>query len=196
MVEYWRLTRTSTARTLYTILKRAGLTATRMYEYEGSLVTLDAEPPSSLSPGVRLERYGPDEVQSLAGTIDCSRPVEPHEGEWAVVAYADGTPVGRALVSDEPTTYVEPLERSVSVRGAYIRRVFVHPAHRGAGVASKVVSDVIAVARDELDCDTATALIAVDNEPSQRLFEGRGLRRVRAHDYLRVGGLSTYRVRE
>ena len=196
MVQYWRFTRTSTARTLYDVFKRVGLTATRMYEYEASITELDSETLSPVPSGVRLERVAPGDVHSLAGDIDFSRPVEPHEREWVVVAYVGDMPVGRALVGDEEAPYVEPLERSITVSGAYVRRVFVHPDHRGAGVASRTVLDAMAVARDELTCDTATALVAVDNEPSRRLFEGRGFRRVRTHDYLRVGALSTYHVRE
>lgn len=196
MVEYWRLTRTPTARRLYDAFKRAGLTATRMYEYVASLAAVDTGNRSPLPLGIRLETYPPDGVEALSEDIDFSRPVEPHGGEWAVIAYADGRPVGRTLVSDEEAPYVEPLERSLPVSGAYVRRVFVHPDHRGAGIASSLLLDSLVVARDELNCDTATALIAADNEPSQRLFEGRGFRRLQAHDYVRVAWLSRYRVRK
>lgn len=196
MVEYWRLTRTPTARRLYDAFKRAGLTATRMYEYEAPLAAVDIGNRSPLPPGIRLETYPPDEVPTLSDDIDFSRPVEPNEREWAIVAFADGRPVGRTLVSDEEAPYVEPLERSLPVSGAYVRRVFVHPDYRGAGIASSLLLDSLMVARDELDCDTATALIAADNEPSQRLFEGRGFRRLRTHDYVRAARLSRYRVRE
>jgi RimJ/RimL family protein N-acetyltransferase len=167
-----------------------------MYEYEVPLAggdTADRSPPSSM---IRVETYSPGEVDTLSDDIDFSRPMEPLNGEWVVVASVDGTPIGRTLVSDEPSPYIEPLERSVPVDGAYVRRVFVKPDHRGAGIASNLLREALVVARGELDCGTATALIAADNEPSQRLFEGRGFTQVQAHDYLRAVRFSIYRTRK
>lgn len=196
MVKYWRLTRTRTARRLYEALKRAGVTATRMYEYEASLASLHTGDRHSHSHGIRLDTYSPAEVPTLSDDIDFTRPVDPRGGDWVVVASADGRPVGRTLVSDETNYYVEPLEQRVPVDGAYVRRVFVSSDHRGAGIASNLLVEALAVASDELDCDTAMALVAADNEPSQRLFEGRGFTRTGTHDYVRAGRFSRYRARE
>ncbi len=135
MVDYWRFTRNRHTRMMYDALKTYGITATRMYEYRTAgdvSVTPSLKPPD----GVTVESLHASELGSLAGDIDFSLPVTVSNGEWTVVASADGRPIGRALVTDDPNPYVDPLERQVSVSGAYVRKIFVVPGWRGAGVAS------------------------------------------------------------
>jgi L-amino acid N-acyltransferase YncA len=104
--------------------------------------------------------------------------------------------VGRTLVSDETNHYVEPLEQRVPVDRAYVRRVFVSSDHRSAGITSNLLIKALAMASDELGCATAIALVAADDEPSTRLFEGRGFSWTGTHDYVRAGRFSRYRARE
>lgn len=194
MVNYWDVTRTPYARSVYETLKRLGITATRMYEYRGPVAAVDRSARSALADGIRITRV-PPRVHPVAYAIDFSRPVEPHQDEWVLVATEGTDPVARLLVSDAESHYIEALERPRSVDGAYIRRVFVVPGRRGRGIASALLEEAMAVVRDELDVDTATALIAADNRPSQLLFERQGFRRVERHEYARVGPLSHYRRR-
>jgi GNAT superfamily N-acetyltransferase len=193
MADYWRLTRNRYTRRVYDALKTAGITATRMYEYRATVARTDATRSPATPPGVSLDAVPASEANGL--DIDFSLPVEVLAGEWVVVASVDGRPVARALVTDESSPYVEPLERAVPVRGAYVRRVFVAPEQRGRGVASAVLRAAVALAAGEFDADAATALIAADNRPSQGLFEGRGFERVGVHEYARAGPFSWYRRR-
>lgn len=194
MVDYWRFTRNRHTRMMYDALKTYGITATRMYEYRTAgdvSVTPSLKPPD----GVTVESLHASELGSLAGDIDFSLPVTVSNGEWTVVASADGRPIGRALVTDDPNPYVDPLERQVSVSGAYVRKIFVVPGWRGAGVASATLRRAVAIACERLGARTVTALVAADNRPSCRLFEGCGFERAGTHEYVRVGPLSAYRHR-
>lgn len=192
MADYWRLTRNRYTRKVYDALKVLGITATRMYEYQAALEQTTATRSSATPAGMSIDRVSASEVDSLDVDIDFSLPVEMQDGEWAVIALVDGRPVGRTLVTDTQRPYVDPLERTIPILGAYVRRVFVVPEQRGQGVASAILRAAVALARDELGADTATALVAADNKPSQGLFEGCGFERAGVHEYVRVGSLSRY----
>jgi GNAT superfamily N-acetyltransferase len=193
MVERWQLTRNRHTRRVYEALKSVGVTATRMYEYRAEIARTDATRSPTIPEGIRLEAIPGSDLDGLSDAIDFSIPVDVDPEEWAVVVSADGRPVGRALVAGAPRPYVDVLERPVSVSGAYLRRVFVVPEWRGEGVASATLRAALALAREEFAVETATALIAADNRPSQWLFEARGFERTGVHEYARVGPLSTYR---
>lgn len=196
MADYWRLTRNQYTRRVYDALKNLGITATRMYEYRGGLEQTTAMRSSATPAGTSIDCVPASEVDSLNIDINFSLPIDIRNGEWAVIASVDGRPVGRTLVTDTPRPYVDSLERTIPVLGAYIRRVFVVPERRGQGVASATLRAAVALARDEFGADTATALIAADNKPSQGLFEDCGFKRVGVHEYARVGPLSRYRHRD
>lgn len=196
MVDFWRLTRNQYARRVYDALKAVGVTATRMYEYRAGLERSDVTRPPNPPAGVRLELLPAAEVAATGLDVDFSLPVGLQEEEWVVVAFADGRPVGRTLVADTPNPYVDVLERPIPVQGVYVRRVFVAPAWRGRGVAAAALRSALVFARDELGVDSATALIAADNRPSQWLFEACGFDRAGVHEYARVGPFSRYRPPE
>ena len=195
MADYWRLTRNQYARNIYDALKALGITATKMYEYRAELEQTSSPYHLTTPAETSIDLVPASEVDSLDINIDFSLPVDPLDGEWIVIASVDGRPVGRTLVTDTPRPYVDPLERTIRISGAYVRRVFVVPERRGRGVASATLRAAMALAQDELGAANATALIAADNKPSQGLFEGCGFERVGVHEYARVGPLSKYRHR-
>jgi len=195
MISLWRFTRNRYTRAVYDALQAAGITATRMYEYQASVAhpdTVGSRPPPN---DVTIEVVSASEVRARDIDLDFSIPVDVLDGELVVVASAEGSPIGRTVVNPGSTPYVHPLERSVPVPGAYIRRVFVLPEQRGQGVASTALRAAITHAQDEFDVKHVTALIAADNRPSQWLFESCGFKRSRVHEYVRAGPLSRYRIR-
>lgn len=189
MLPVWRVTRTRHARRAYDVLKTLGVTATWMYEYRTGSLAVDASTPPT---GVSVETWPADAAIDLG--LDGAPGFEPRDGELAAVAVREGRPVGRALVGADGVPYVGPLERAVAVRGAYVRRVFVATDERGRGVATAVLARALAAARERLDATAACALVAADNRPSRRLFEGCGFESDRRHEYVRVGPVSHYRV--
>lgn len=196
MADYWRLTRNQYTRGIYDALKTLGITATKMYEYQIELKQISAMHPSNTPPGITIDLISTSEAYSLNMDIDFSLPVDVLDGEWVVIALINGHPIGRTLVADVPKQYIDPLERPLAVSGAYLRKVFVIPEQRGHGVASAILRAAVGLARDELAVDTATALIAADNKPSQILFENCGFKRRGVHEYIRVGPLSKYQYRD
>ncbi|WP_049905267.1 GNAT family N-acetyltransferase [Haloferax gibbonsii] len=187
MVNGWRLTRNPSMRRVYDVLKARGITATRLCEYRADLGQTDATKSPSTPSGTSLEVLSASEATSRRLDIDFSIPVDLRDGEWLVIACDDDRPVSRTLVTDAPRPYEGALEREVPVPGAYLRKVFVVPERRGQGLASATLRRALALARDELDVTTGTALIAADNKPSQWLFEQRGFERVAVHEYARLG---------
>jgi GNAT superfamily N-acetyltransferase len=185
MFDLWRLTRNDHARRLYDALKRVGITATRMYEYVAPLDTVEAnrEPPA----GVVVAPRSPDSLRVEA----CPALPERREDETILVASTDdgdgGEVLGYLFVSPAPTVHVHPLEADLSFDGAYIRRVFVHPHARNRGVATALVARTLELAT-EWGVETAHALVALDNRPSQWVFEANGFECRRVHGYLRLFG--------
>lgn len=194
MVEYWRLTRNQYTRSIYDALKALGVTATRMYEYRAEVQSVARMQSPDLPAEIDIHTVSTAEVDAIAESIDFALPAEPWDGEHAVIASTMGEPVGRVLISDSSKPYVDTLDQPVALPGAYVRRVFVTPERRGENIASAMIQAGLALAKDEFNAETASALIAVDNKPSQGLFEGCGFERVGAHEYLKLGPLSTYRV--
>ena len=195
MLDYWRVTRTPYARTAYEWLKAAGVTATRMHEYRADLAgpATVAGDPGETPAGVRVETVPASTLQPGAIAFDTAVPVALAADEWVVVATADGDPVGRAVLTDEPRPYVDPLERAVPITGSYIRRVFVSTGWRKQGVAAALVRHALEAAVSTLGADAATALVAADNAPSRRLFRSCGFTTVATHQYVRIGPFSRYR---
>jgi GNAT superfamily N-acetyltransferase len=183
----WRLLRNSYTRRAYETLAAAGLTAARMVEYETSIAP-GAPEPSDRPDGVSVVR-APSGSGRLSGfDLDFTIPVTCYDGEWVVAATADGDAVGRALVSAGQRPYVEHLDDRIAFDGAYLRRVYVTPTWRNRGIATLLIREALGIARHELDAETAHALIAADNRPSQWAFRANGFRPVRRFDYVAAFG--------
>jgi GNAT superfamily N-acetyltransferase len=189
MPELWRLTRNDHARRLYDALKRAGVTGTRMYEY---VAHLDGSPTRDPPDGVAIDTRTPATLTPSA----CPALPEHRDDETILVATEDGDEgeevLGSLFVSPAPTIHVHPLETDLSFDGAYVRRVFVHPHARNRGVATALVARARTVAT-EWGLETVHALVALDNRPSQWVFEANGFERRRIHAYVRLFG---YRHRD
>lgn len=179
MPDLWQLTRTDHARRLYEALKRAGVTATRMDEYVAPAGETTRDPPEA----VVVEPRAPETLRSS----DCPALPEHRDDETILVARVDDETLGYLFVSPAPTIHVHPLETDLSFDGAYVRRVFVHPHARNRGVATGLVARARAVAAS-WGLETVHALVALDNRPSQWVFEANDFERRRVHTYVRVFG--------
>lgn len=196
MADYWRLTRNQYTRFVYDKLKTLGVTATRLFEYEALTDDIDSDQSPDLPADVQIDRFSASQMRDRGFDIDFSIPVALRNDEWVVVATAEGRPVARTVVTNAPTPYENALERAIPVTGAYVRKVFVVPDRRGQGIASAMLRVALSLAHGEFAAETATALIAVDNRPSQWLFEASGFERVAVHEYIRFGPFSKYRRNE
>lgn len=188
MPELWRLTRNRYGRAIYDALARIGITATVMYEYQAALDGT-RDPSATGDRSFSIEQCEPAEVAPLdAPTYELC-------GDEVVLgAVGEDGPLGYLFLSIDATHEIHPLERTMTFDGAYVRRVFVDPAHRGEGVASAMLDAACRLANDR-GAETATALVALDNRPSRWLFEGRGFSPARAHRYVRVGPIARRSVR-
>jgi len=196
VIPLWRLTRNRMARRIYDRLKAAGITATRMIEFATGLSASPGRegPADRQVPGVSFVVVPPGEGAPARLEFDDAVSVSRLDGEWAVVATAEDRMVGRVLVSVDRSPYVDPLGETVVFDGAYVRRVYVSREWRNNGIATRLVGEATAVATDRLGEDSAHALIAGDNRPSQRAFAACGFRPVRRHDYVRLFGVERRRV--
>jgi GNAT superfamily N-acetyltransferase len=187
MPQLWRLTRNRYGRTAYDALARLGLTATVMIEYVATLegATFDTDDGS-----YSVEVCEPGRVAPLDAPVDELRP-----DERVIVALEDGQPRGYCFCSIDTAHEIHPLERTIAFDGAYVRRVFVDPDHRNRGIATAVVAEACRRAR-ELECRRATALVALDNSPSRRLFERHGFEPRLRRRYVRAGPFSHRATRE
>jgi GNAT superfamily N-acetyltransferase len=194
----WRLTRNDYAIRLYEALKRLGVTGTRMREWVAPLSDPDVV--------AAYESRPPPEDVSLsvvdAGTLDPADRADfadPAPEDAAVLARLDGADdegdvadggrlVGYLFVSERPV-HVDALERDLTFDGAYVWRVFVDPDHRRRGIATALVARACRLARAR-GHETAHALIALDNRPSQWTFRACGFAPDRELAYYRVGGWS------
>ena len=180
MLRPWRLTRTDRARAVYEFLAERGVTATWMTEFRRPLATpTEAAPPAAVDVGPRE----PAVVEELGAPVE-----QLLDDERVVAATEDGAPRGYLFLSVDATHHIHPLERELHVEGAYLRRVFVAPEHRGRGVAAALVAAACRAASAE--ADAATALVALDNGPSRALFRGCGFAPARAYRYARAGPLT------
>lgn len=173
MLPRWRVTRNRYTRSAYEWLKRRGVTATRMYEY----VAAPGDVPTD--PAVDVEVGEPGAARALPG-------VEGVSGERSLWVRRDGRAVGRVLVSVDATHRIDPLETTLPVEGAYVRRLYVAPAARDEGLGTDLVAAALDYA-EQSGASRATALVAADNTPSRWVFENNGFRPERVHQYVRLG---------
>lgn len=173
----WRVTRNPYGRRLYEALHRLGVTGTSMVVYRAP--TLDTR---VSHPEVTL-RVAEESPPPLPDDVDRTE-VQP--GDDVLVAERDGAVVGSMFVA-YGRARSEPLEATVRVPGGYLWRLYVEPDHRGEGIATGLVQYARGVAGDRDGADVVDALVAVDNVPSRRAFEGNGFTAVGTLDYYRVG---------
>ncbi|MBV0902521.1 GNAT family N-acetyltransferase [Haloarcula salina] len=186
MTGAWRLTRNRYGRAVYDALARAGVTATWMHEYTRPL---DSPVERTAPTGFTVVVCAPDRVASLDPPVGDLR-----DGEVVVGAFDGDATLGYLFCSVGASHDIAPLDRTLSFDGAYLRRVFVDPAHRNRGVATALVAHACRHAADSGAAD-ASALVALDNRPSRALFEGLGFTARRARRYAAVGPLSWRSVR-
>lgn len=159
-----------------------GITATVMIEYVATLegAAFDTESAGAYS----VERCEPAQVATLDAPVGELRP-----DERVIAALEGGKPRGYCFCSIDAAHEIHPLERTLAFDGAYIRRAFVDPDHRNRGIATAIIAEACRQAR-ERGVRRATALVALDNSPSRRLFERHGFEPRRRRRYVRVGPFS------
>lgn len=186
-MEPWRLTRTPTARRVYDWLAAHGVRVAAMVRY-----VHEGEPPEWAFPaGVRASRFDGDPAtlpdvgaDAAAGPRDALADLS---GRDLGLVLRDGEAyAGHVVLSDRPVT-VHPLETTVDELGAYLHRLFVHPTHRGRGLATALVARGLSAARDAFGTDRTHALVATDNRPSRATFESVGFRARERLTYVRLG---------
>lgn len=181
MVSLWRLTRNPYAKRLHAALDTVGLTVSVLQVYTRALDT-HAEPATGR---VRLRYHDPDVLTDSFRDADAL-----DRADRVVAAYADGRRVGSVLTTVGETVYVDPLHREFDPGGAYVWRLYVAPDHRGERLGRLLVR---AALRAATECgpavDRASALVAADNVPSQRVFEAVGFEPTRELRYVRLPGV-------
>lgn len=165
----WRLTRHERVRSLYDRLSAAGLFVAQLDRFErptaGTAGALP-DPPDDVTASVV------EAVDRVPGRLERA-PLAP--GDRLVVATAAGEPVGWCCLSDRPV-YVPELRRRLRFEGAYLWRLYVVPDQRGRGVGTAIVARAIRAVREDSGANRIVALVAPDNVPSRRAFDGLGFR--------------------
>jgi ribosomal protein S18 acetylase RimI-like enzyme len=179
-----RVTRNRYTQRIYDVCFELGVTATWLTEYVRPLAATDElEPPNdaSLPDHYEVRTCDPEAVRSLDAPLGELQP-----GEEIVAGLENGTPRGYLFLSVDMTHEIQPLEQQLTFDGAYIRRVYVAPEYRNEGLASAMLE--FALSRSVKHGATrATALVALDNTPSRKLFERYGFDVERTHRYARAG---------
>jgi ribosomal protein S18 acetylase RimI-like enzyme len=126
----------------------------------------------------------PDAPASLDAPI-----AEKLPAETVLTVCEKGVARGYLFISVNTTVPIDVLECKLSFNGAYIRRVYVDQAHRNRGVATALITAANRYASAR-DATQAVALVAIDNRPSQALFETCGFTVRSTRVYARIGPLS------
>ena len=178
-VPIWRLTRTAYGRRLWETLTACGITLTRLRLYRRTVLAgvagSEPEPEITLTVrcGTELDRHG------------MALPVASEDR--LVEARADGQAVGSLVLSIDRRVRVDPLDTTLAIAGGYLWALFVEPAYRQRGIASALVAHALQVAAGKTD--TCLALVAPDNRPSQRVFEGQGFTAAGAVTHVSLPGV-------
>ncbi|MFC6824073.1 GNAT family N-acetyltransferase [Halopelagius fulvigenes] len=188
MPALWRLTRNERARRVYEALKRVGITGTRMYQY-----VADPRDDAGADAAVEGVAFAARDPTAVGGEYEAF--AELRDDETVLCALDGDEIVGHLFVSVDATHRIHPLEETLTFDGGYVRRVFVRPSHRGRGIATALVSRARTVAADA-GAGAVHALVALDNKPSQWMFEANGFERRFEHAYYRVGPLRRRRVED
>jgi ribosomal protein S18 acetylase RimI-like enzyme len=161
-----RLTRHEYSRRLYDQLNNLGIRFAKLDQYVRDLSTA---PDPEL-----LDRVDID--CRRAGELDRSEAdafVEPAPTDRVVTGHVEGDLVGYLFLSHNRPVYVEALNSEHLFDGAYVWRVFVDPDSRDRGIATALVGRALREAARR-GADRVTALVAVDNVPSKRVFAANG----------------------
>ena len=201
MVSLWRLTRNQYGRTLYELLAQAGITATAMRQYA---VDLPNKTATEVGKPIRADSSSHASVHTWTSESNSqfsivSRPDAPASldaplaeklpAETVLTVCENGVARGYLFISVNTTVPIDVLECKLSFNGAYIRRVYVDQAHRNRGVATALITAANRYASAR-DATQAVALVAIDNRPSQALFETCGFTVRSTRVYARIGPLS------
>ncbi|MFW5956454.1 MAG: GNAT family N-acetyltransferase, partial [Halorhabdus sp.] len=174
----WRLTRTDTGRWLWDTLATRGIRLTRLSLYR--IDDLDVETPD-LDPDVRLSVRRANALRPRDG----SALFEPED--WILQARSVDGVVGSVVLSIGREVWIPPLDCALSFDGGYLWALSVDKSHRRRGIASALVARALAVTAEETDA--CFALVAADNRPSQRVFEGLGFTAVGAVTHVAFPGV-------
>ncbi len=106
---------------------------------------------------------------------------------------ADGETIGYMHYTSG-MIYVPEVRRKMLMDGQYIYRVLTNPEMRRQGVGRNLLKRTLNEILKETDGQAkyVYAIIAVDNLPSRKLFEGAGFVPIRTFMYSRVGDRETY----
>ena len=164
----WRLTRHDRVRRLYERLSEAGVFLAQLDRFQRGAAGADGLP--GPPDGVRLAvlpatEWVPERLEAA--------PLAPDDR--IVVARRGGRPVGWCCLSDRPV-YVPELRRRLTFDAAYLWRLYVRPADRGAGIGTALVARAVRAAARDLSSTSIAALVAPDNLPSRKTFDGLGFR--------------------
>lgn len=189
----WRLTRNEYGRAVYDALAKRGVKGSLMYVYARSLHGVaGGDPP--VPDGIVLEARQKRDLDTNEAPALAFEGLEPTD--MVVFAWADGTIVGHVVLSCSRPVYAEAIETTVgeATDTAYLWRLHVDSDHRQRGIGTTLVRRACREAARTDETTAATALVAVDNVPSQALFETAGFERQALIVYGRVIVL-THRTR-
>lgn len=184
----WRLTRNRYTRVLYDALGRVGVWVAKMDAY---VLPGDRTPPERSLGDVTFEVMPASTVDPSEVTTDANL----HPEDRVAFARLDEAVVGHVVASVRPVSVPE-LGRQAVREGAYLWELFVEPAHRNRGIATALVGQAVADAREQFVVAEAFALVAVDNYPSRWVFETCGFVAEERITYYRVPGWERRVVRD
>ncbi|WP_335999050.1 GNAT family N-acetyltransferase [Halorientalis halophila] len=183
-----RVTRSEHAQRAYDALAELGITAAKMDQY---VRDLDAVPEPTAPAGVELDcqRAG-DLDRTEADTF-----VEPAPIDRVVTARDGDDLLGYLFVSHNRPVYVEALDAERLFDGAYLWRLYVDPDARNRGIATALVTRGLREAASQ-GAERASALVAMDNTPSKRVFAANGFEPNERVNYYRLFGFERRSSRE
>ena len=196
----WKLTRNPVSRALYDRVSGRGLRFAALELYRrpadvgsGSDSDPDSPPDRLESPTARTDADDRALEVTVRESVDAEAlPYKADEADGAdlfVLGRDDGEVIGQVLLTRDEA-YVRELEANLSIDGVYVHRLYVDPDYRNRGIGSRLLAGAIATVRDRWGPRDLYALIADDNLPSRRLFEGRAFAPESRFRYVRLGPLS------
>ncbi|AEH37840.1 GNAT family N-acetyltransferase [Halopiger xanaduensis] len=183
----WKLTRNPVGRAIYDRVSGRGLQFASLELYRRPAES-DEPFAANDDESSRLEFT----VHESPAGVDADVPYKPDEASDAdllVLGRLEGDVVGQVFLNRDETD-VHELEARLSIDGAYVWRLYVDPDYRNRGFGSKLLAGAMDAVRDRWGPVELYALIADDNLPSRRLFEGHGFVPESRFRYVRLGPFS------